>query len=172
MIATIRQSIAGQYGAGLTMLRGCIEQADGACWLGLVGQFPFWHVAYHVVYYVDLYLSPDERSFRPPGFHREGYNYLGPQPWAPDMRIVVDHPFDKSAVLDYLASVRRQVSISVAAETDATLAGQSGFPWLPFNRLELHLYNIRHLQHHCGQLAAAVRQELASGVPWTGSEQP
>ncbi len=33
-----------------------------------------------------------------------------------------------------------------------TAAPESGFFWLPFGKLELQFYNIRHLQHHTGEL--------------------
>ena len=50
------------------------------------------------------------------------------------------------------------------------LAGPSGFHWLKFSRLELHVYNIRHLQHHVGQLNAALRRHQAEGIKWALSE--
>ena len=58
---------------------------------------------------------------------------------------------------------------AVALERDGGLvfAGATGFGlitddgydlWLPFSRLELHLYNLRHIQHHTGQLSAYLRR--------------
>ncbi|MBW6466502.1 MAG: hypothetical protein K0B06_08370 [Brevefilum sp.] len=32
------------------------------------------------------------------------------------------------------------------------LVADSGFYWLPFNKLELKFYNIRHIQPHTGEL--------------------
>jgi hypothetical protein len=46
------------------------------------------------------------------------------------------------------------------------LAAPSGFHWLPFNKLELQFYNIRHLQHHTGQLADRLRIVANVGVAW------
>jgi hypothetical protein len=45
----------------------------------------------------------------------------------------------------------------------------SGFSWLPFNKLELQFYNIRHLQHHTGQLIERLRTVAGIGVGWVGS---
>ena len=47
---------------------------------------------------------------------------------------------------------------SIALETRETLEGPSGFGRLKFSRGELYLYNIRHLQHHTGQLSAYLRK--------------
>jgi hypothetical protein len=44
------------------------------------------------------------------------------------------------------------------------LDAASGFDWLPFNRFELHLYNMRHLQHHTGQLTERLRTICDVGV--------
>jgi hypothetical protein len=57
----------------------------------------------------------------------------------------------------------------VAKETARSLAGESGFPWIPFPRLELHIYNIRHIQHHAGQLGAFLRRNKVKGVGWVGT---
>jgi uncharacterized damage-inducible protein DinB len=43
-------------------------------------------------------------------------------------------------------------------ETAATLRGPAGFEWLSFTRSELPLYNLRHVQHHTGQLSAFLRR--------------
>jgi hypothetical protein len=170
MITMIRSALVGQYGAALSMLRGCVENVDSAIWLGAVGKFPFWHVAYHTLYYTDLYLSQDEEAFRPQTFHRDGYNFLGPQPWAPGMRVVADLPFDKAMLITYLDAARVKAKSTVDGETETTLAGPSGFTWLGFTRLESHLYNLRHIQHHCGQLAAVLRSQGDKGVDWVSSE--
>lgn len=50
----------------------------------------------------------------------------------------------------------------VNAETPDSLAAPSGFSWRPFSRGELHLYNLRHIQHHTGALSAYLRRVDAS----------
>ena len=166
MNTLIRSAVAGQYGAALKMLRECVDRADDGVWLGPVGRFPFWHVAYHALFITDLYLSPDEAAFRPPAFHREDYNLLGPAPWAPEKRVVVDRPYDRETLAGYADACRDKAKAAIEGESDAALAGPSGFHWLPFPRLELHLYNVRHLQHHTGQLAAAARRVGGEAARW------
>lgn len=134
-----------------------------------VGRVPFWHVAYHALFCTDMYLSADERSFRPPAFHQEGSNFFGPPPWAPDTKIVIDRPYDPPTLTTYLHACQAKAKSTLAGETESTLAGPSRFPWLPFTRLELHLYNLRHLQHHTGQLTAALRRQSGQGVEWAAT---
>ena len=45
---------------------------------------------------------------------------------------------------------------------------ESGFSWLPMSKLELHFYNIRHLQHHIGQLDDRLRVKADIGIGWIG----
>jgi hypothetical protein len=37
MIELVQSSLAAQYGAALSMLRGCLEQAEGSVWQAAVG---------------------------------------------------------------------------------------------------------------------------------------
>ena len=65
---------------------------------------------------------------------------------------------------------RQKAADTVAAETAETLAGPSGFEWLKFTRAETHVYNIRHIQHHTGQLGAYLRRfDEAINPKWVGS---
>jgi hypothetical protein len=170
MNTLIRSSIAGQYGAVLRILENCVQSASPDAWLAPVGKFPFWHVAYHALFVTDLYLSPDEKAFKPPPFHKEDYNLLGPAPWAPQKKVVADQPYDQATLAAYVRACRAKAKSAVEGETDAVLAGPSGFHWLPFTRLELHLYNIRHAQHHAGQLGAALRRGNSEVARWVVSE--
>jgi hypothetical protein len=171
MDTLIRQAIAGQYGAAFEMLRDCFGRAGPDAWLAPVGRFPFWHVGYHALFITDLYLSLRESEFRPQAFHRENYNLLGPAPWAPQKTVVADQPYDPPTLAAYADVCRARAKAAVKGETDEVLAGPSGFHWLRFTRLELHLYNIRHLQHHVGQLAAALRRGGGDGVRWAASQR-
>ena len=62
---------------------------------------------------------------------------------------------------------------AVAAEDsirDLDMDAESGFPWLPFGPVERLAYNLRHLQHHTGQLGERIRRATGNGVPWLGPD--
>ena len=48
-------------------------------------------------------------------------------------------------------------------ETNGHSRGESGFFWRESSRAELHVYNLRHIQHHAAQLG--LRFQLAGGAP-------
>jgi hypothetical protein len=44
----------------------------------------------------------------------------------------------------------------------------SGFYWLPMNKLELQIYNIRHIHAHAGELAERLSQRAGIEIDWVG----
>lgn len=158
MTDLFKHTLTGQFEASLAMLTGCIEKCPPEHWDDKIAKYPFWMVAYHTLCFVDVYLSPRDEDWRPiqdaaapgGGLHPKGRAELDEE--YPSRR------FERGELLEYTAICRRKLAGAIAAETEATLRGPSGFAHLPFSRAELHLYNIRHVQHHTGQLSAALRR--------------
>jgi hypothetical protein len=48
------------------------------------------------------------------------------------------------------------------------LDAESGFSWLPFSKLELQLYNIRHIQQHTGELMERLGTCANIDIDWIG----
>jgi hypothetical protein len=57
----------------------------------------------------------------------------------------------------------------IAAETAETLTAGCGFQRRPISRAELHVYNLRHIQHHAAQLSLRLRLDAQQEIPWIGS---
>jgi hypothetical protein len=154
MIAQFRQVLAAQFYAGLCMLEDCLRKCPDEHWDGRIAKYPFWQVAYHALCYVDAYLAPHNDAWQPRtepgGLHPRGRAELDDE--YPSRR------FERQELIGYVALCRKKVLEALAAESPASLAGTSGFSHLPFSRAELHLYNLRHLGHHTGQLSAYVHR--------------
>jgi len=60
----------------------------------------------------------------------------------------------------------RERAAALVPELDLEVA--SGFHWLPYTKLELQFYSIRHLQQHTGELMERLGP-LAEKVDWVGS---
>ncbi len=170
MLEIYRQTIAGQFSAALQMLASALRQCPDELWTETVGRFPFWHVAYHTLFYTDLYLSQSEDDFVAPPFHRDGYQFFGRLPWPPHEAVVADQPYDRAPLLEYVDRVAAKLAAALREETAATLAKPCGFPWLKLSRAELYAYNLRHVQHHAGQLSALLARCTGRGVIWRASE--
>lgn len=163
---TLQETIASQFHAALKMLTQCIEQCPEPLWLAATGQSPnrTWHLAYHTLFYTHFYLAPSDAEFVPWQYHRPEYNYLGSVPWKPGYKPVSDQPYTLEELLEYAQFVHKEIDRRTAGfDPDAP----SGFSWLPFNQLGVHLYNLRHTAHHTGQLIERLRTEAGIGVPWS-----
>ena len=162
------EALTGQYLAALAMMRGAIESCPDELWDASVGRHPFWLIAYHGLYYTDLYLNQNETTFAPPEFGRPDEHYMEKRPRPPHERIEIGEPYSKEQLLGYADHCRQRIISIVSAETAETLAAAAEFSWIPFSRLELHLYNMRHLQHHVAQLSLELKFQTGAGVDWIG----
>jgi len=157
----IKQAIQSQYHAALAMLRQAIEKCPKTMWADSEYVNPFWRVAYHTLIYTHFYLSRTEADFVPWEKHREGMQLLGPQ--ASDVE-----PYSKADLLDYLAFCLEHVEEQVSA---VDLHAESGFHWLPFDKLELQFYNIRHIQQHTGELCERLGAHGEIEIDWVGMKR-
>jgi len=168
---TLRVSLERQYRAALAMLREAVERCPEPLWLDPAPTNAFWQVAYHALYFTHLYLQPDEAAFRPwPGHQPEVENPDGVEGTdePAGQLLIVPEPYTREQVLAYAASLEAGLHDAVGALD--LLASDCGFWWYrPMAKLEHQLVNLRHLQHHAGQLADRVRIAEGVGVGWVSS---
>ncbi len=56
----IKDTVKSQYLASLGMLKGAIESCPESLWENPNYKNPFWHTAYHALFYTHLYLQRSE----------------------------------------------------------------------------------------------------------------
>jgi hypothetical protein len=149
MIDLYKQATLGQFEAALAILKQCIERCPGELWESQVAELTVQQIAYHTLFFVDFYLTASESDFTLRDVHHVGGDESEP---------VVSPGLDQQATLEYLAICLEKLRVAIASETEATLQGPSGFHWCKFTRAEMHLYNLRHVQHHAGQLSSHLRR--------------
>jgi hypothetical protein len=165
-IMKIRKVIQSQYSASLEMLKNAVVRCPESIWTDPEPKNKFWHIAYHAIFYAHLYLQSSEKDFKAWAKHRDEYEFMGPLPWPPHNQPKIDEPYSKAEVLEYLEFCQGQVA-SILPELNLE-SDESGFSWLPFNKLELQFYNIRHLQQHAGELCERLGTEAGIDVDWVG----
>jgi hypothetical protein len=152
--------IQSQYLAASEMLKHTIEKCPAELWLGAHYKNRTWHIAYHALFYAHLYLSETEKTFKPWCKHRPDSN---------DLR-KIGEPYSQDEVLEYLAICQQEVKrLLPILDLDSS---ESGFYWLPFSKLELQFYNIRHLQQHTGELMERLGVARGIDVDWVGTIAP
>ncbi|MEZ6192413.1 MAG: DinB family protein [Phycisphaerales bacterium] len=166
-----RSAVVGQMGAALAMLRACVQECPDELWEAPVGKRPYWEVAYHIAFYADLYLTPniDQYAGQPAWAwpHAAGLGAMMKRPFTELTPDQVGPVLERARILEYLDATADKLRRVLAEETDETLAGGSGFPWYPVTRMSMHMVNLRHIQHHAGQLSAVLRRH-GIAVDWVG----
>lgn len=158
----MKDALISQYKASLKMLVDVTERCPAGLWADASYENPYWRIVYHALFYTALYLSESEDKFVPWTKHIHGYNGLGLMSHH-NKPILIKQAYSSAEMLGYAASIIKSIEDAV----NTTVAGQpSGFDWLPLTKIELHLYNIRHLQHHAGQLTERLRQHGITGIKW------
>jgi hypothetical protein len=167
LLDTLRQFLADQFQAALCTLNLCIDRSPDDLWNAPVANLRFCQVAFHTLFFADLYLGRDVPSLR-----RQPYHQANPQ-FFRDYEELENRPqtqtYDKPAITAYLQHVRTKATTVIAAETAESLAATPGFEWHKFSRAEMHAYNTRHLQHHAAQLGLHLRRATRADIPWIRS---
>jgi len=164
----IKDAIKSQYHAALSMLQQSVEKCPETVWFDEKPVNPYWQVAFHVLFYTHLYLQPSEDSFLQWSKHRGQSQFLGDRvPWPPHGKPEIGEPYNQADILEYLTFCREEVAQQVDA---LDLAAESGFAWLPFNKLELQFYNIRHIMQHTGELSGRLFEHEGVEINWVGMQ--
>ena len=147
-----------QFGASIDMLENAIVACPEEVWSDRSQRTEFWYVAYHTLFWLDLYLSESPEEFAPPPpFTLDELDPAGLFP---------DRVYAKAELLIYLCHGREKCRATLAELTADKLAARCGVARFDFSVAELMLYNLRHVQHHAAQLNLILRQRIDSAPRW------
>jgi hypothetical protein len=151
-----------QYGAAMDMLGDAIRLCPDPLWTAVLwkdtedvqyGQF--WFVAYHALFWADLYLTGRSEGFVPPPPFIRGR--------------LPDQPYTKEQILAYLGECRKKCQSTLEALTDEQAQQRCVFEWMEPSFLELQLYAMRHVMEHAGHLGLLLGQHDVAGLDWVAS---
>lgn len=156
-----------QFGAAIDDLENGIRACPDELWRDMLwheSERPsfflpeFWYVAYHALFWLDLYLTGTEDGFAPPPpFQLIEQDENGPIP---------ETPYTKEQLLGYLAEVRARTEATITGLTEETAAALCRLPWGEVTFYELQLYSMRHLVGHAAQLNLRLGQTTGDAPDW------
>lgn len=180
-MAPWRNALRQQFGAAIDTLENALLACPDALWEGRMwrdhaepsppaGFAEFWYIAYHTLFWLDLYLAGSAEGFAPPApFTLDELDPAG---------VLPERPYTKDELLTYLAHARMKCQSTLAALTDEQARRPCAFPWSrgqDVSFVELLLYNMRHVQEHAAQLHMFLGQHAhsaaATWVARTGGER-
>jgi hypothetical protein len=162
MDTNLKTSIWQQFGASIDYLADTMNACPDQLWHASLWQTPntkaefsqFWYVAYHTLFWLDLYLTGAEEGFLPPSpFTLIEQDEDGPLP---------ERVYTKAELQDYLHDDRKKCQATIEALTDEVAQRQCRFGWGELTFLELLAYNMRHVHGHASQLNMLLGQNGVS----------
>ena len=158
MDATERGILWGQFGAAIDSLENAIRACPDDLWHDRERRPEFWHVAYHTLFFLDLYLGDATIGFEPPApFTLSELDQSG---------VLPDRLYRREEILAYLEHGRSKARARIAELSAETAHAPCDYGWIQTTRLESLLYNMRHIQHHAAQLNLLLRQTTNSAPGW------
>lgn len=159
MDTSLKTSIWQQFGAAIDMLDDAVSACTDQLWTANLWDDPedsrygqFWFVAYHTLFWLDLYLTGTGEGFLPP---------------APFIRgALPEKPYTKDDVSAYLRQCRHKCQTIIEGLTDEKAHRICTFEWMEPTYLELQLYSMRHVQEHAAQLNLVLGQNGLTAADW------
>jgi hypothetical protein len=169
MIEHLRKVLWNQFGASIDMLKNIIALWPDQYW-NLNSKV--YYLSYHTFLFLDYYLTIPPTTFVAP----LPFTMISPDKipaYAAD-DLVPGKLFTKDEMLDSLQSCRQKCKRVIFNLTEASLEqrwidqpdGIAGGVTLKYSVLEILLYNLKHVQHHAGQLNLLLRQETGRAADW------
>mgnify|MGYP000311000649 CR=1 FL=1 len=159
--------LISQYQASLCTLAHCVARCPEELWHTHVAKYPFCQSAFHTLLFADYYLEPDPETMRQQPFHQENPKLFD------DYEQLLDREpvslYERTQIEEYANFCRFKAVRAISAETEESFAAPSKVTRRKCSRAEVHVYNIRHIQHHAAQLILRLRLDTKIDIPWIGS---
>lgn len=144
-----------QFGASIDMLENAISCCPAEIWNG---EFKFWYTTYHTIFFLDYYCSSNPVNFAPP--RPFGFSEFDPA------GILPEREYSKKELLEYLEFARKKYFDLLAGLTDEKANKHFIKQFSDYTMMEMLIYNLRHVQHHVGQLNLVLRQQTDNAPGW------
>lgn len=155
MTNAFNQILWQQFGASIDMLNNAINACPIEQW---DTETQFWYRSYHTIFYLDYYSSTDPAHFLPPApFTLSEFDSSG---------ILPDRVYSKDELLNYLQFVKKKCSELIINLTPAISEQRFINVARNYSLLEILIYNMRHTQHHVGQLHLLLKQGNVTVPNW------
>jgi hypothetical protein len=158
-----KESIWRQFAAAIDMLENALRTCPEELWsvrmwsdTTMAAEFSeFWYVAYHALFWLDLYLSGEVEGFSPP----EQFSLAELDPAG----VLPERTYTRNELQAYSGHCRQKCRETLKNLTDQKALQTCSFSWGQVSFAELLLDNMRHVQEHAAQLNMVLGQ--TSGVP-------
>ena len=165
----LKESLWNQFGAGIDMFANTVKAWPESNWHP--DSKPY-YLTYHTALFLDYYLTVPPTTYKPQLPYR-----MVPWEEIPPAGIddlLPERLYTKDELLGFIESARSKCK-NLIGSLDDKLAGAvwietpddiAGAVTLNYTVLEILLYNLRHLQHHTGQLNLLLGEQTGFATDW------
>jgi hypothetical protein len=146
-----------QFGASIDMLDQAILGCPDELWGNRSQQPELWYVAYHTLFWLDLYLAGSVDGFAPPSPFTLGELEEG---------VLPDRVYTRNELRGYLAYCREKCQTTISGLTDERAKAVCKFGRFEISFFELLLYNMRHVQEHAAQISLILGTQIGWSADW------
>lgn len=155
-----------QFGAAIDMLDRAIDACSDDAWHAPLWQdtdFPgssaCWYVAYHTLFWLDLYLSGNVVD-----------GFAPPEPFTLDeldpAGVLPPRPYTQAELRAYVAHCKAKCRATLADLSDEQATRPCTISLGTLSYAELLVYNMRHVQEHAAQIAMLLGQRSGIDLGW------
>jgi hypothetical protein len=148
-----------QYGAAIRMLGKSVRKCPEEVWDDKADVPPYWHIAYHAMWFLDWYLSDSKEA-------RESFKSKFGEESSQDLNKTPEITLTPEQLLDYLSDIKEKAKHRFTDITPDDLIEPSIFEWHGNSVLSSILYNLRHVMNHIGALNLRLRQKGVKLDSW------
>ena len=153
-----KATIWRQFGAAIDMLENALLACPKDLWGKELSFNEFWYIAYHTLFFLDFYMSKEEEGFQPPApFTLSELDPAG---------VLPEKIYSKEELLKYLHYGRVKAKKSLEKLQPEEFQQSCHFKSPDVTKTELHLYTMRHVQHHAAQLNLLLARHTGSAPRW------
>jgi hypothetical protein len=159
-----------QFSATLDMFGNALQACPGELWNAPMwkgidtppGLSDFWYIAFHTLFWLDLYLSGSVEGFAPP----PPYTLVELDPQG----VLPERVYTRRELLSYLDYNRTRCYMTINELTETQALRLCHFPWTKggISFAELLLDDMRHVQEHGAQLHMFLGQQAGIHSRWVG----
>ena len=161
------------FAAAIDMLKNIVAICPGEIW---EKEKKIFYMAYHTTIFLDYYLSSPVKDFKPYLPYTLGDIDHLPQAAIDD--VLPNEFYPKNEMLTYLTLTREKCRKLICLspiekfnskwidESEIDMHGLCPSIVIDYSLLEILFYNLRHVQHHVGQLNVLLRQNANIAADW------
>lgn len=163
-----KEALWSQFGAAIDMFGNALKACPDKLWTTAMWNDPdmqpefsdFWYIAYHTLFYLDLYLHGAVEGFVPPApYNLDQLDQRG---------VLPDRVYTQDELLTYLKHCRQKCQETIEQLMDGKERQECNFSWCKggISFAELLLDNLRHVQEHGAQLDMFLGQQAGISTGW------